>query len=154
MAEGIKTLLECALLAMVPVVELRGALPWGIAHGLPAWQAYGVCVICNMIPVPFILRFMTRILAWMDTRSRLRPASRWIAEHGEKKLKTYRSYQIFGLFLLVAIPLPGTGAWTGALVAALTGLKLKNAFWPIFLGVAAAGAVMLAVSMGAAAVLG
>ena len=139
---------------MVPVVELRGALPWGIAQGMNPWLCYVLCVLCNMIPVPFILLFIKKIMQWMKTKKRLAPIALWIEEHGQKKLAVYYKYEMLGLFVLVAIPLPGTGAWTGALVAALMDLRMKHAILPIFLGVAAAGAIMLAISLGVVTVLG
>lgn len=154
MSSTLKLIFQCAFMAMVPVIELRGALPWGITQGLSVPLCYALCVVCNMIPVPFILLFINKVLEWMDSRERLRPISRWIEEHGHKKLEEYQKYHMFGLFLLVAIPLPGTGAWTGALVAALTKLPLRKAFPMILLGVAAAGVVVLLVTVGAVAVFG
>lgn len=145
--------LECALMSMVPVIELRGALPWGIAQGLPAGLCYALCVVCNMIPVPFLLLFIRKILDWMDGTRRLSPFSRWVREHAQKKRSVYEKYEVLGLFVLVAIPLPGTGAWTGSLVAALMGVRMKHAVPAIFLGVAAAGAIMLALSLGVSAVI-
>lgn len=149
-----KTALQCALLSMAPVVELRGALPWAIAHGLPVWLSYLLCVFCNMIPVPFILLFIKKILEWMKTRRRLAKYALWLEDHAQKKLDVYYKYKLLGLFILVAIPLPGTGAWTGALVASLLGVEWKQAMLMILLGVAAAGAIVLAVSLGAVAVFG
>lgn len=149
-----KTALQCALLSMVPVVELRGALPWAIAQGLPVWLSYLLCVFCNMIPVPFILLFIKKILEWMKTRARLAKYALWLEDHAQKKLDVYYKYKLLGLFILVAIPLPGTGAWTGALVASLLGVERKQAMLMILLGVAAAGAIVLAVSLGAVAVFG
>lgn len=149
-----KTVVECILLSMAPVVELRGALPWAIAHGLPVWLSYLLCVFSNMIPVPFILLFVKKVLEWMKTRKRLAKYALWIENHAQKKLDVYYKYKLLGLFVLVAIPLPGTGAWTGGLVAALLGVERKQASLMILLGVAAAGAIMLAVSLGAVAVFG
>ena len=154
MSSTLKLMFQCAFMAMVPVIELRGALPWGITQGLPVPLAYGLCVVCNMIPVPFILLFINKILEWMDGHPTLCPISQWIEEHGHKKLEKYQKYHMLGLFLLVAIPLPGTGAWTGALVAALTKLPMRKAFPMILLGVAAAGIIVLLVTVGAVAVFG
>lgn len=149
-----RTVLQCVVLSMAPVVELRGALPWAIAHGLPVWLSYFLCVFSNMIPVPFILLFVKKLLDWMKTRKHLAKYALWIENHAQIKLDVYYKYKLLGLFVLVAIPLPGTGAWTGALVAALLGIQRKQASLMILLGVAAAGAIMLAVSLGAVAVLG
>lgn len=154
MNSTLMTILQCAALSMVPVVELRGALPWGIAHGLDPWLSYGLCVVCNMIPAPFILLFINKILDWMEKTRRLSGIARWIREHGQKKQGIYDKYKMLGLFLLVAVPLPGTGAWTGSLVAALMGMRMKKALPAIALGVAAAGILVLLVSLGVVSVLG
>lgn len=148
------TILQCAALSMLPVVELRGALPWAVAHGLDPWLSYGLCVICNMIPIPFILLFINKILDWMETTRRFSGVARWVKEHGQKRQGMYHQYKLLGLFLLVAVPLPGTGAWTGALVASLMGLRMKQAVPTIALGVAAAGILVLLVSLGVVSVLG
>ncbi len=116
--------------------------------------SYLLCVFCNMIPVPFILLFIKKILEWMKTRARLTKYALWLEDHAQKKLDVYYKYKLLGLFILVAIPLPGTGAWTGALVASLLGVERKQAMLMILLGVAAAGAIVLAVSLGAVAVFG
>lgn len=136
-------------IAMLPVFELRGAVPWGVANDLPLWSVLSVSIVGNMIPVPFIILFVRRVLAWMKKRSAL---LRNIAERIEKRAKAKGDilvkYETLGLFILVAIPLPGTGAWTGSLVAALFDLRLKNALPAIFLGVVAAGIIMTIISYG------
>ena len=154
MTQTLATVLQCAVLAMMPVVELRGALPWAITRGLDPWFSFVLCVLFNMVPVPFILLFLNKILAWMETTRRLSGIARWLKERAHKKSETYYKYEMLGLFLLVAVPLPGTGAWTGALVASVFGLKMKRAIPPIFLGVAAAGVIMLTISLGAVSVFG
>lgn len=137
------------LVSMAPVIELRGAIPLGCGLGLPAWQSYLASVIGNMIPAPFIILFIRRIFAFLR--------SRWpwfcgvidrLESRAEKKMETVRRYAFWGLFLFVAIPLPGTGAWTGALIAALLDLRLKRALPAILLGVLAAGAVVTLLSYG------
>ncbi len=145
----VKKVLIAAFLSMVPVAELRAALPVALASGLPAAFSYILCVFCNMIPVPFIILFIRRILTWMDGRGgKLRDISHWVENHAQKKLEAYHKYEVFGLYVFVAIPLPGTGAWTGALIAAFLGLRLKYAVPAIFAGVATAGLIMMAVSLG------
>ena len=142
-------ILVCALLAMAPVVELRGALPAGLAMGIPALPLYLLCVVCNLIPVPFIIVFIRRILGWMARRGgKLGKIAAFVERHAHKKLEIYRKYEMLGLFILVAIPLPGTGAWTGALIAGLRDLRLRYALPVIGAGVAAAGIIMLALSHG------
>ena len=154
MSATVATALQCALLAMMPIVELRAALPWAIARGLDPWFSYLLCVLFNILPVPFILLFLNKILAWMETTRRFSGIAKWLKERAHKKSETYYKYEMLGLFILVAIPLPGTGAWTGSLVAAVMGLRMKRAIPPIFLGVAAAGIIMLTLSLGVVSVLG
>jgi len=145
-------MLATFLISMVPIIELRGALPIGVGMGLPPLTALIVSIIGNMVPVPFIIIFIRRILDWMhrfETFDRI--ASKLeakAAKGGEKIVK----YEMFGLFLLVAVPLPGTGAWTGSLVAAFFDLRLKNAVPIIFLGVIAAGIVVFLITYGVVAV--
>ena len=149
-------ILVCALLAMAPVVELRGALPAGLAGmamDIPTLPLYLLCVVCNLIPVPFIIVFIRRILGWMARRGgKLGKIAAFVERHAHKKLEIYRKYEMLGLFILVAIPLPGTGAWTGALIAGLRDLRLRHALPVIGAGVAAAGIIMLALSHGVAVI--
>lgn len=135
--------------AMLPILELRGAIPFGIGLGLDPWVAYFLAVIGNMIPVPFIIIFIRKIFAW------LRPRSKWLdrfitkLEHSaEGKWEKVRKYELLGLIILVAIPLPGTGAWTGALIAALMDLRLRISLPAITIGVVIAGFLVLGLSMG------
>jgi len=136
------------LMSMVPVIELRGALPSGVAMGLTPWTAFIVSVIGNMVPVPFIILFIRRILDWMKRFDRFRR----IAERLENKAKKHEDkivkYEALGLFILVALPLPGTGAWTGSLVAAIFDLRLRNAVPVIFAGVITAGLIVLFITYG------
>lgn len=154
MTQTLKTIVQCAILAMMPVVELRGALPWGITRGLDPWFSFVLCVLFNMLPVPFILLFLNKILSWMEGTKTFSPIARWLKDRAHRKSDTYYKYEMLGLFLLVAVPLPGTGAWTGSLVAAVMGLKIKRAIPAIALGVIAAGIIMLTVSLGVVSVLG
>lgn len=154
LTQTLATAIQCAILAMMPVVELRAALPWAIASGLNPWFSYVLCVLFNMLPVPFILLFLNKILAWMETTRRFSGIAKWLKDRAHKKSETYYKYEMLGLFLLVAVPLPGTGAWTGALVASVMGLKARRAIPSIFLGVAAAGIIMLTLSLGVVSVFG
>ena len=152
MTQTLATVLQCAVLAMMPVVELRAALPWAITRGLDPWFSFVLCVLFNLVPVPFILLFLNKILTWMEGTKTFSGIARWLKERAHKKSDTYYKYEMLGLFILVAIPLPGTGAWTGALVASVMGLKTRRAIPPIFLGVAAAGIIMLTLSLGVVSV--
>lgn len=136
-------------MALLPVVELRGAVPYGVAMDLPLLSVLAVSVIGNMIPVPFIILFIRRIFAWMKTKSeRLRSLAEKLEARAQAKGDILVKYETLGLFILVAIPLPGTGAWTGSLVAALFDLRMKNALPAIFFGVVAAGLIMSVLSYG------
>ena len=148
MTQTLATVIQCAVLAMMPVVELRGALPWAIARGLNPWFSFVLCVLFNMVPVPFILLFLNKILAWMETTKTFAGMAKWLKERAHKKSDAYYKYEMLGLFILVAIPLPGTGAWTGALVAALLDIRLRTAIPAIFVGLLIAGALTLGVTMG------
>ena len=142
------------LVSMVPVVELRGGLPFGMALGLQEWAAYVASVVGNLLPVPFIVVYIRRLFQWMRRRlPRLGHLVDRLEEKAHMKSKKVMQYQFWGLVALVAIPLPGTGAWTGALVAALMDFRLKRAMPAILLGVLIAGAVVLLVSKGVFALL-
>lgn len=130
-------------ISMVPIIELRGAIPFGVGFGLDVWTVSILAVVGNMIPIPFIILFIRKIFAWMRSKSdRLNGlVSRLEAKADKHKAKVTR-YEFWGLCLFVAIPLPGTGAWTGALVAAMLDMRLKNAIPAIFLGVIIAAVIM------------
>lgn len=141
--------------AALPVLELRGAIPYGVAMDLPIPAVLAVSIIGNMIPVPFIIIFMRRILEWMKKKSvRLRSLATKLEERAKKKGEILVKYELLGLFILVAIPLPGTGAWTGSLIAALFRLRIKYAFPAILGGVIAAGLIMSFLSYGVGWILG
>ena len=142
-------LLATFCISMLPVVELRGGLPYGIALGLDYPLALTAAVLGNMVPVPFIILYIRHIFRW------LRKQSPWWHERIEAlerkahlKGRLVRKYRTLGLCILVAIPLPGTGAWTGALVAAVLDMRLKSAVPTIFLGVCIAAGIMTAVTFG------
>ena len=144
-----KSLLWTILLAMAPLSELRGAIPFGLAHDIPLGLLLPLCVAANLLPVPFIILFLRKILAWMQRLGgKPRALAEWLIARGYKKTMMVKKYETLGLFLLVAIPLPGTGAWTGALVAALMGLRMKFALPAIGGGVAAAGVIVTLVCRG------
>ena len=136
-------------MSMIPVVELRGAIPYGLAAGLDPWLTYLAAVVGNMVPVPFIMIFIRRIFNWAREHSRwLGNRVRWLEDRAEKKSDLVRRYALAGLTVLVAIPLPGAGAWTGALVAALMNIRLRQSFPAVLLGVLIAGVIMLLICGG------
>ena len=136
-------LLQTFLISMVPVIELRGAIPYGVARGLEFWQAIPVAIVGNLVPVPFIIIFIKKIFAWLRTISAgLDRLVTRLENRALSKTDTVKKYAFWGLFLFVAIPLPGTGAWTGALIAAMLEMRVKDAFPAIALGVLTAGAII------------
>ena len=132
------------LVSMIPVIELRGGLPFGVALGLPYYLAFPAAVIGNLIPAPFIIVYIRRIFELLQ---RYLPSLNGLIDKLEKKAhlkgKKVQKYQYIGLWLFVAIPLPGTGAWTGSLAAAFLGMRLKKAMPAVVLGVLTAGCIML-----------
>lgn len=151
---ALHTIVLTFLISMVPVLELRGAIPFGVANGLPPLAALAVAVCGNLVPVPFIILFIRRIFAWLRTWKSLRGLVEKLESRAKKKSETVKKYAWIGLCILVAIPLPGTGAWTGALVAALMNMRLKQAMPAIILGVIIAGLIMTVVSYGFVHLLG
>jgi len=151
---ALHTIVLTFLISMVPVLELRGAIPFGVANGLPPLAALAVAVCGNLVPVPFIILFIRSIFAWLRTWKSLRGLVEKLESRAEKKSETVKKYAWIGLCILVAIPLPGTGAWTGALVAALMNMRLKQAMPAIILGVIIAGLIMTVVSYGFVHLLG
>ena len=139
------------LIAMLPVVELRGAIPVGVGmlgrSALPS--VYLAAVLGNMLPVPFIIVYIRRIFQWLRRRSRrLDGLVTRLETKAHLKGRMVTRYKYLGLCILVAIPLPGTGAWTGALVAAFLDMRLRSAVPAIFLGVVIAGVIITALTMG------
>ena len=134
---------------MVPIIELRGAIPMGAALDIPFYINYVVCVIGNMIPVPFILLFIRQILHWMKKVPKLAKIAIWVESKAEKNKAKVLKYATFGLYVFVALPLPGTGAWTGALVAAMLDMRMKKSIPAILFGVMTAGVIMSLASYGA-----
>ena len=141
------------LVSMVPIIELRGGLPFGVALGLPYHLAFPAAVLGNLIPAPFIIVYIRRIFELMRKYlPRLNGLVDRMEEKAHLKGQKVQKYQYIGLWLFVAIPLPGTGAWTGALIAGLRDLRLRYALPVIGAGVAAAGIIMLALSHGVAVI--
>ena len=148
-----KDILLTFLVAMVPVVELRGAIPFGVVRGLNLWTAIIASMLGNLIPVPFIILLIRKIFAWMRApMPKLDGLVIRMEKKAEKNRAAVEKYAFWGLVILVAIPLPGTGAWTGALVAAMMEIRLKRAFPAIAIGVAIAGVIVSVITYGAQAI--
>lgn len=140
-------MLLTAAVSMAPILELRGGIPFGTALGLTYWQALAAGVLGNMVPVPFIVVYIRRFFQWMRERfPKLGGAVARLEDKAHLKGRAVTKYRYLGLYILVAIPLPGTGAWTGALVAALLDIRLKKAVPAIFFGVLTAGLIMTVLS--------
>ena len=140
--------------SMVPVIELRGAIPIATAHGLDAAIAIPVAIVGNLIPVPFILLFIRKIFDWMEQCSpKLGKVVTALRTRADNKADVVLKYAFWGLVILVAIPLPGTGAWTGALVAAMLNMRIKKAFPAIALGVVIAGIIVACVTYGVVGII-
>ncbi len=137
-----------ALISMIPLLELRGSILVAGLLNLPFIQTFIAAVVGNMLPIPFILIFIESIFKWMKKSKYLHKFPEWIENKALKKSEQIEKYGYWGLFLFVAIPLPGTGAWTGSLLAVLLGLKKTKSLFFIFLGVLGAGLVMSLLSFG------
>ena len=137
-------------ISMVPLIELRGAIPYAIAQGLPYVPSYIIAILGNMLPVPFIYLFARKVLLWGADKPVIGKFFTYCIEKGEKGGKKLQATAGKGLFvallLFVGIPLPGTGAWTGALVASLLGIDWKKAFGAIVVGVCMASVIMYILS--------
>lgn len=135
------------IVSMIPVLELRGSLLAAGFLKMSFAKTYIIAVLGNMLPIPFILIFIDKIFAWLK-KTRFKSAVEKMENRALSKSDQIRKYGRFGLFLFVAIPLPGTGAWTGSLVASLLRMKFRDSIWPIFLGVLTAGLIMSLISFG------
>ena len=139
------------LVSMIPVVELRGGIPFGVAAGLPVWAAFTAAVIGNLIPVPFIIVYIRRIFQWMRRHMpRLNRMVDALESKAHLKGKRVTKYKYLGLTLFVAIPLPGTGAWTGSLAAAFLDMPLRKALPSVIVGVLIAGMAISILTYGVA----
>lgn len=134
------------LISMVPLVELRGAIPYSQVMGLPILQSYIVCIIGNMLPVPVIYLFARKVLEWGADKPMIGGFFSFCLEKGEKGGKKLQEKAGRGLFLalllFVGIPLPGTGAWTGTLAASILDMDFKSSVTAVMLGVLLAGIIM------------
>ena len=140
--------------SMIPIIELRGAIPLGFALGLPWWQSYALSVLGNMLPVPFILLLIKGMIGWMS-RSKINffnKVANFLLRKVEKKRDKIEKYSFWGVALFVGVPLPVTGAWTGSLVAAMIDMKFWKALLSAFIGVLIAGVIMTLISYGALAI--
>ena len=138
--------LICFLISMVPIVELRGAIPFGIANDLNVFWLYPICIIGNMLPVPLIYFFARKVLLWGQDKKFIGKFFTWCLKKGEKggeKLQKKGGKGLFiALMLFVGIPIPGTGAWTGTLAASFLNMGFKRSVIAVICGVLIAGIIM------------
>ena len=140
------------LISMVPIIELRGAIPVAVGMGLPLIPSYIICIFGNMLPVPFIYFFARKVLIWGSDKPVIGKFFTFCLEKGEKGGKKLQAKAGRGLFvallLFVGIPLPGTGAWTGTLAASLLDMDFKSSVVAVMCGVLLAGVIMALISNG------
>lgn len=134
--------------SMVPIIELRGAIPLGIGLDLNWFWVYMISVIGNLLPVPFVILLVRPIIEWLVHSKMFGKLGKWLDERTKKKTENMTKYKKWGLFIFVAVPLPGTGAYTGAMIAGMLNMRLKDALPAIVSGVLVAGIAMLAISCG------
>ena len=147
--EILKKVLITFFTSMVPVVELRGAIPLGVSMGLSHFSAMIISIIGNLVQVPFIIIFIRKVFAWIrEHMPKLNNYVTGLEKRAVQKGEALTRWKMAGLCLLVAIPLPGTGAWTGALVAAIFEMRLKDALPPIIIGVTIAGLMITGLTYG------
>lgn len=136
------------IISMIPILELRGGLVAASVLGIDVIKAVILCVLGNMIPIPFILFFITPIFNWMKKTKLFRPMVEKLESKSMSKGEDIKKYEFWGLALFVGIPLPGTGAWTGALIASLLGIRVKKASLAITTGIIIATIIMTIISYG------
>jgi len=147
-SKGLSPELIVLLIAMLPVVELRGAVPVGIlVFNMPWWQAVLWSVAGNMLPIFLVLLLLERVVAWLSRFGFLRRFFEWLYAHAQSKSASVQKYEFWGLATFVGIPLPGTGAWTGSLVAVVLGLRYWRSLLACFVGVLMAAAVVTLLSV-------
>ena len=140
------------IISLLPILELRGGLLAAAFLGLEVWRAFLICGVGTLLPIPFILLFIRQILEWMKNTRLVRLANR-LEDKAEAKVKAINRYKLFGLILFVAIPLPGTGAWTGALAASFMRMRFKDAFLSIVAGTLIADLIMCLFSYSLASII-
>jgi len=137
------------VISMFPIVELRGAIPFGIEVLNMSWlRVFILSVIGNMLPMPFVILIIRPLIDWLLKTKMFAKFGKWLEERTKEKSKSVTKYKKLGLLIFVAIPLPGTGGWTGATVAGILNMRLKDALPVIFAGVVIAGILMMGITYG------
>lgn len=136
------------LISLLPILELRGGLIAAVLLGVPIQVAIPVCIIGNILPIPFILLFIKRILKWLSHFRLFKGFVSWLEERAMKRSEKVSRFEFWGLALFVGIPIPGTGAWTGSLISALLNMSFKKSIFAELLGIAMATVIMSLISYG------
>ena len=144
--QGLPDELIVFVVSMIPIVELRGGIICASLLHLPVWRGVLFCLLGNAIPVPFILLFSTPIFTWLKRTDLFRPLVEKLEQRSMGKSEQIQKYEFWGLALFVGIPLPGTGAWTGSLIAALLDVKFQKALPAVYLGLLIATTIMCVIS--------
>ena len=150
---GMPNWLIVGIVSMVPLIELRGGLIAAALLGMPLWEGILFCLIGNIIPVPFILLFITPIFNWLKRTKLFRPLVEKIEARSMGKSDKIKKAEFWGLVLFVGIPLPGTGAWTGSLIACLLNIDKKKAFCAVIIGLLLATTIMCIFTYGIPAIV-
>lgn len=146
----LKDYLYLFLISMVPLVELRGAMIYAAVQGMPFWASLLCCLAGNMLPVPFLIRFSKQVLTWLSKFDKIGWIFQKLIDRGNRKAEKIGGWELLGLFFFVALPIPGTGAWTASLVSAMLQLRMKKSVPVIALGVLVCGIIMGVISFGIA----
>ena len=154
MSKLFKDYIVVFLVSMLPIIELRGAVPVGVGMGLPFFSTYLTAAVGNMIPVPFILMLVKPVLLFMQKIKIFNKIATFFLEKGKKAGAKFGDAKYWALFLFVAIPMPGTGAWTGSLAAALLDLDKGKSLAAVLRGVLTAGIIMGIASYGVLGAIG
>lgn len=136
------------VISLLPILELRGGLLAASLLGLDPLPSYIITMVGNLLPIPFILWFITKILDWMRNSKHFSKIANWLDKKVEKHKSSIEKYGFWGLVLFVGIPLPGTGAWTGSLIASVLEMDRKKSFLAILIGVIMASIIMMLLSFG------
>lgn len=137
--------LQVFVISILPIVELRGAIPWGtLALHMPYLSTFLLAWLGSIVPAPLVLKFMPALIEWMRGKKGLGKFADWLHERGMNKSKKIQQYKFWGLMIFVAIPLPGTGVWTGCLAGSLIGIDFKQGMLSVSLGSAIAGVIVTA----------
>ena len=134
------------LSSVLPIIELRGAIPLGVGMGMGLWETFILAYVGSCLPVPILIFFFKPIMAWLRSRKVFKPFADWVHRRTERRSSSVRKYSLLGLFVFVAIPIPTTGVWTGSMIASFLNIRAKHAIPVILAGNLVAGILVLAIS--------